>query len=329
MRSKPSATDEELLAELARRNVPCSATKLESWRRDGLAFRPKHVHLGRHGSTAVFEVELDTVADQVAAVAARRRRGVPAAVAAVQITADGWPVADDDLVEQGYQRLLGEILGMFEVLVDAARQPDDEDDLEVAERISTSLLATKTKLTRVWAANLAAAPAPLAEPVTSVLASAGTAMAQLLLGDDPHEDAVAEMVVAMGLGHLVDDLAREHGLTLIRQGFARRPVLDRLRVAAEADADSIRAAGEIMSALWLLVEHWNLLPPQLATLKPSGDAPEAFVFNVAICLVFGAGGCYDVAGLVEAGSEAGVLDRARAARVTAAAERLRSATPME
>src|SRR6266540_192257 len=130
MRSRPSATDEELLAELQRRNVVCSATRLESWRRAGLAWRPGHVHLGRYGSKAVFEVELDTVADQVAAVAARRRRGVPAAITAVQVTADGWPVAEDALVEQGYKLLLGEILTMFDVLVAAARQPDYEDDLE-------------------------------------------------------------------------------------------------------------------------------------------------------------------------------------------------------
>jgi len=64
----------------------------------------------------------------------------------------------------------------------------------------------------------------------------------------------------MGIGDVIDDPARELGLTLIRKGFARRPVLAQLRAAAEAAA-SIPAAGEIMSALWLLVEHSQVRPP--------------------------------------------------------------------
>jgi hypothetical protein len=284
MRSGPSATDQKLLAELERRGVQLSPTRLERWRGLGLIARPEHVHLGRHGSATVFETALDTVADQVAAVAARRRRGVPAAITAVQVTADGWPVADA-LLEEGYKSLLGEILGALEALVGAARQPAYEDDLEVAERITDRLLSTETKLTRSWTANLAATPALLAEgPVSSVLGSAVTAMAQLLIGDDPHDEAVGEMAVAIGVSGLVDDTAGELDPTLVRQGFAARPILGRLRAVQDADAASIRAAGDIMTSLWLVLEHLQPVPPEIWILKSSGDDPHMFALGVAVLL---------------------------------------------
>jgi hypothetical protein len=213
--------------------------------------------------------------------------------------------------------LLGEILGALDVLVGAARRPAYEDELEVAERISTTLLASKTKLTRSRAANLAAKPARLAE--APVLASAVTAMAQLLIGGDPHEDAVDEMTVAMGVGDLLD-AAGGCDLILIRQGFATRPVLSRLRAVQNADAGCIRAARDIMTALWSVIENLQSVPADVSILRLSGGDPHMFALKVGILLVCGADNGYNVAGLLQAGRATGALDSAQTARVVAAGD---------
>jgi hypothetical protein len=266
----------------------------------------------------VYETELGVVADQVAAVAARRRRGVPAVVTAVQVTADGYAVADA-LLEQGYRLLLGEILDGLEALVDAARQPAYEDDLEVAERIGAKLLSTKTKLTRSWTANLAAAPALLADAsLSGVRESAVTAMAQLLIGDDPHDEAVEEMAVAIGVKGVVEDAGDAFEPALVRRGLVARPVLDGLRAVQDTDAASIRAAAVLITSLWSVLERQASIPGELRIFRPSGDDPHVFVLGVAIVLVVGAGNGYDVAGLIETGTATGALDQAQAERVAQA-----------
>lgn len=398
VRSRPSSTDRQLIAELAARGVVVTASQLERWRGSGLLPRPAVVHRGALGSKTVLLAAVADHADHVAAVAARVRRGKPLSVAAVALTADGWPVGDVPL-EQGYRMLLDRAVALFDSLItpaapaarrhelaaEAGDEPevergrevvdqmdhelhdddhddeheDEDDGLAVAESIAGALVGDRTALESTWRRNLSSTPAVYAgERVEAVEMSAVTAMVQLILGYQPHDDAVAEMTVAMGSAALVDviaaaampasvegdrvvgemaiaaaascaddDAARRATVgALMSSVFVPGPIMGRLQLARDADAASIRAAGRVLTAEWAFLDHLGYLRPPLDRVRPDGDSPALFAIAVAFLVAMSRDTGLDVTELAKAGVELGIFDTDTADDVVAAGEQLVAAS---
>lgn len=299
-RTGPSATDRALLEVLAAREVVVSASQLERWRHAGLVPRPRHVHLGRGGSRAEYDQPLDEVADHVAAVAARSRRGRSAGLTAVAVTADGYAV-DGELLREGHREAAGQAESVFARWAQTAASVDGRapaDELEEAEQLAGAALAYDGPTRRFWRRNLAADTEVVAGSSTeAVLESGVTAMTQLILGGHPSPAGVYEATVALGLRDFalalaVDDPAKldldargEAVATLMDEQFGGVPVLQRVARVASAPPELLRAASPVAVTLWTVVERSGVLDPIRALLPaPTGDNPIFHTVAVAFVL---------------------------------------------
>lgn len=335
-RTGPSAADQALLELLAARGVVVTASQLERWRHAGLAPRPRHVHVGRRGSRAEYEKPLEQIADHVAAVAARSRRGQPAALTAVAVTADGY-VVDGDLLPSGHREAAGQAetalarwAAQAQVFA-AGRAP--VDDLDWAEQLAGALLAWRGPTRTFWRRNIAADKEVLAgSTVDAVLGSAVTAMLQLIAGGDPSPGGVYEATVALGVrdfalalatGNAPVELGREDRevavATVLREQFDGVPFPDRLAAVVDAPAETLRAASAVAVTVWTLLDRTGVLGPVAAIIPlPTGDNPVMHTFAVAFVLHMAATVGFDVEPLCRAGLEASVLSPAEVARCVAA-----------
>jgi hypothetical protein len=295
------------------------------------------VHLGRRGSRTEYEQPLEQVADQVAAVAARSRRGRSAALTAVAVTADGY-VVDGELLREGLREAAGQAetaFAQWAAQADAfaaGRAPVDE--LDWAEQLAAALLAWRGPTRTFWRRNVAADKEVLAgSTVDAVFASAVTAMLQLIAGGDPSLGGVYEAAVALGLrdftlamanGGEPVELDREDRevavATVLREQFDGVPIPDRLAAVVDAPVEALRAASAVAVTVWTLLDRTGVLGPVAGAVPlPTGDNPAAHTVAVAIVLHMAATVGLEVAPLCEFGLEASLLSRAEAGRCVAAA----------
>jgi hypothetical protein len=336
-RTGPSAADKELLELLAARGVKVSGSGLERWRHVGLVPRPRHVHLGRRGSRAEYERPLEEVADHVAAVAARSRRGRSAALTAVAVTADGY-VVDGELLREGHREAAGQAETAFARWSSQAGEfapgwvPVDE--LDWAEQLAAVMLTARTSTRAFWRRNVAADKELLVgSTVDAVLGSAVTAMLQLIVGGDPSPGGVYEAAVALGVRDFALALAnggeptelnledREVAVAnVLREQFDGVPIPDRLAAVVDAPAEALRAASAVAVTVWLLLDRAGALGLVAGVIPaPTGDNPAMHTVAVAIVLHMAATVGLDVEPLCQLAVEASLLNPDEAGRCVAAA----------
>lgn len=343
-RTGPSVTDRALLEVLAARGVVVSASQLERWRHAGLVPRPRQVHLGRGGSRAQFDQPLEEVAEHVAAVAARSRRGQSAALTAVAVTADGY-VVNGDLLREGHREAAGQAKAVFERWAAQAAASTDgrapADELEAAEQLAGAALAWRGPTRRFWRCNVAADAEVVASSTTeAVLESAVTAMIQLILGGDPSPGGVYEATVALGMRDFalamaadepreLDLDAREDAVaTLMGEQFGGVPVLQRLVRVADAPPELLRAASTVAITLWTVLERSGVLGPVAAVLPaPTGDNPTFHTVAVAFVLHVATTAGLEAGPLCTYALEASLLSPDEADRCLEAAAQLSALTP--
>lgn len=300
-RTGPSATDKTLLDVLSARGVVVTASQLERWRRAGLMPRPRQLHLGSHGSRTEYEKPLQQVADHVAAVAARSRRGRSAALTAVAVTADGY-VVDGDLLRRGHREAVALAETTIAIWLEqayavaAGRQPVDE--LEQAEMLARAALAWPGRTRTFWRRNLADSEVLDGSSVDAVLESALTAMAQLIFGGDPSPEAIYEAIAALGIQDFAIALATGgdpagvdldaramQASRLMREQFDGTPVLQRLNRVIDAPAAVLRAASTVAVTVWIVLQRTGVLGRVAAVLPPpTGDNPAMHAVAVAFVL---------------------------------------------
>ncbi len=336
-RTEPSATDNTLLELLAVRGVVVTASQLERWRHVGLTPRPRQVHLGRGGSRAEYDQPLDKVADHVAAVAARSRRGRSAALTAVAVTADGY-VVDAGLLRRGHQEAVAQAQAIVTTWLEQAqavaadRPPADE--LEHAEQLAGAALARGGRTRTFWRRNVAADRQIVdGSSIDAVLESAVTAMVQLIFGGDPSPEAIYEATTAVGVQDLAVALAtggEADALTLegrtkqvaalMQEQFNGVPVLHRLAEVADAPPEVLRAASTVAVTVWMLLDRSGVLGPVTAVVPPpTGDAPEMHTVAVAFVVHLAGTVGVQVEPVCEFAVAASLLSQEEASRCVAAA----------
>lgn len=343
VRVSPSAVDLALIDEVSRRGVRVTASQFERWRACGLLPRPTHEPLNGRGSRTSYGQSVAQIAEHVAAVAHRSRRGLRACVTAVAVTADGCPVADA-LLEQGYIYLLDEVIVLLDEAFAAASTgyvDPPQDELEAAERVAQALLPTLKTTMRPWIANVRRAHLADTEPVSSVLASAVTAVVQLLRGSEPDPDAIFEMTTAMGTTEMTAAIAlagngdrpspslepRAAIAALFGEAFVGRPIRESLVTARMATAREIRAAGLLTTTLWSTLTRVDVIPDGLDIVRPSGDRPVMYALAIALLLRVVDEDAIEVEPLCQIGMDAGWFDATAAEQLLAAAAILNQRHP--
>lgn len=337
-RTGPSVADQALLNELAGRGVTLPASRLERWRHVGLIARPRQHWSGGGGSRTRFDQPLDVVADHVAAVAARARRGQPAPLTAVAISADGYPV-DGQLLRAGHRMSMATAAAVFADIAAAARAQRASppiDELDEAEQVAAVILDGRAN-SAPWRRNLKA-HRDLAAPddVDLVLGSATTAMVQLIAGDQPSPGAMVELSAALGIRAFATALATDcHDSDMDSEDiaaavadmmsalFAGGPIVARLTAALDAPASVLDAASRLVTGLWAVIDGSGALGQAFTMVPaPTGDNPPMHSIAVAWMLEHVRGDGIDIAPLLEIGSALALIDAPTAEAMSDAAATL-------
>lgn len=337
-RTGPSAADEALLAELASRGINLTASRLERWRHVGLIPRPQQVWNGGGGSRVSFDEPVEVVADHVAAVAARARRGHPAVLTAVAVSADGYPV-DDELLRAGHQMAMAGVAAVFAAIATAARARQASppiDELDEAEQVAAVIVDGPAN-SAPWRHNLKA-NRDLTTPanVDDVLASATTAMAQLMAGGQPSPQALTELNAAVGIRAFAETLATDDRqddmdgdettaavAEMMSALFAGGPIVPRLTAALDVPASALFAASRLVGGLWAILQNTGVLgPAEQIVPAPTGDNPQMHTIAVAWLLEHLRCDGIDIAPILQVGTALHVIDVHTARAMTDAATAL-------
>ena len=191
-----SGADERLAAVLSESGQRVSAWQVERWRQSGLIPPAKRRSLGR-GAGSISEYSPEAV-EQARAVAAAVRHRRPLSEVALTLFMRGYPI-EERVLKAAFAAWLSKI----ERWLGSADSSDERFDIAERRAVELARYSKKTRQGR----RIIRRARRLKEDPEAVAVSAYTNMLLLLQGEQPPEDAIAELLDVGGLGAAFQDKA--------------------------------------------------------------------------------------------------------------------------